>query len=188
MSILTTTGYGTNNFDGWNSFGRGVLFLLMFVGGCAGSTGGGMKVIRHILFLKIMRLEVEQAFHPNVVRPLRLGGRAIDDKDLRRNIMVYFGLILVIFVFSWMALVTIEPDNTWTLNGQPASNKLIDCASGVAATLNNIGPGLGIVGATNHYSYFSVPSKITFTWLMMVGRLEIFTILVLFSPRFWRTR
>ena len=188
VSILTTTGYGTNNFDGWNSFGRGVLFLLMFVGGCAGSTGGGMKVIRHILFLKIMRLEVEQAFHPNVVRPLRLGGRAIDDKDLRRNIMVYFGLILVIFVFSWMALVTIEPDNTWTLNGQPASNKLIDCASGVAATLNNIGPGLGIVGATENYAHFTFASKLLFTWLMMLGRLEIFVILVLFMPNFWRTR
>ena len=188
VSILTTTGYGTRDFDGWNSFGRGVLFLLMFVGGCAGSTGGGMKVIRHILFLKIMRLEVEQAFHPNVVRPLRLGGKAIDDKDLRRNIMVYFGLILVIFVFSWMALVTIEPDSTWTLNGQPASNKLIDSASGIAATLNNIGPGLGIVGATKNYAHFTFASKLLFTWLMMLGRLEIFVILVLFMPSFWRSR
>ena len=188
VSILTTTGYGTHDFDGWNSFGRGVLFLLMFVGGCAGSTGGGMKVIRHILFLKILRLEVEQAFHPNVVRPLRLGGKAIDDKDLRRNIMVYFGLILVIFVFSWMALVTIEPDSTWSRSGQPASNKLIDCASGVAATLNNIGPGLGIVGATENYAHFTFASKLLFTWLMMLGRLEIFVILVLFMPSFWRTR
>ena len=78
VAIITTTGFGTHDFDQWSSFGRGVLFLLMFVGGCAGSTGGGMKVIRHILFLKIMRLEIEQAFHPSVVRPLRFGGKPVD--------------------------------------------------------------------------------------------------------------
>jgi len=188
VSILTTTGYTTHDFDSWNSFGRGILFLIMFIGGCAGSTGGGLKVIRHVLFLKILGHETERSFHPNVVRPLRLGGQVIDDPDLRRNILVYFALILVIFVFSWMALVTIEPDATWTANGQPVGNKLIDSASGVAATLNNIGPGLGTVGAKENYSQFSAPSKLLFTWLMMIGRLEIFVILVLFLPGFWRVR
>lgn len=185
VSIVTTTGYGTHNFDAWNSFGRGVLFLLMFVGGCAGSTGGGMKVIRHILFLKIMRLEIEQAYHPTVVRPLRLGGNPVEFADLRKNIMVYFGLILVIFVFSWMFVVTVEPSATW---GSDIDHKLIDSATGVASTLNNIGPGLGTVGATENYSHFSPASKILFTWLMMIGRLEIFAILVLFVPSFWRNR
>ena len=126
VSIITTTGYGTHDFNEWNSFGRGILFLLMFVGGCAGSTGGGLKVIRHILFLKILRLEIEQSFHPNVVRPLRLAGKPVDDPELRKNILVYFGLILVIFVFSWMFLVTIEPDVTW---GGTKEHKLIDNGS-----------------------------------------------------------
>jgi len=185
VSIMTTTGYGTHDFDRWNSFGRGVLFLLMFVGGCAGSTGGGLKVIRHVLFLKILRLEIEQAFHPTVVRPLRLAGNTVDDPDLRKNILVYFSLILVIFVFSWMFVVTVEPDSTW---GASSEHKLIDSASGVAATLNNIGPGLGTVGATQNYGHFSAASKILFVWLMMVGRLEVFAILVLFMPSFWRPR
>lgn len=185
VSILTTTGYGTHDFDQWNSFGRGVLFLLMFVGGCAGSTAGGLKVIRHLLFLKILRLEVEHAYHPSVVRPLRLGGKPVEDPELRRNILVYFGLILVIFVFSWMFVVTVEPDVTWHTT---IEHKLIDSASGVAATLNNIGPGLGTVGATQNYGHFSPLTKLLFVWLMMIGRLEIFAIIVLFSASFWRAR
>lgn len=183
VSIITTTGYGTHDFDKWSSFGRGVLFLLMFVGGCAGSTGGGLKVIRHVLFLKIMRLEIEQAYHPRVVRPLKLGGKPVDDPDLRKNILVYFGLILVIFVFSWLFVITVEPDATW---GATSEHKLIDSATGVAATLNNIGPGLGTVGATQNYGHFSPLSKFLYVWLMMIGRLEIFSILVLFVPSFWR--
>ena len=188
VSIVTTTGFGTHDFDGWNSVGRGVLFLLMFVGGCAGSTGGGMKVIRHILFLKILRLEVEQAFHPTVVRPLRLGGQPIEAQELRKNILVYFGLILAIFVFSWMLLVIIEPDATWRKGTNSIDHKLIDSATGIASTLNNIGPGLGTIGATQNYAHFTPTAKILFTWLMMVGRLEIFAVLVLFVPSFWRDR
>jgi trk system potassium uptake protein TrkH len=183
VSIVTTTGFGTTDFDRWNSFGRGVLFLLMFVGGCAGSTGGGMKVIRHLLFVKILRIEVERSYHPSVVRSLRLGNQVIRDVELRKNILVYFGLILIIFVTSWIFLVAVEPDVTW---GMDIENKLIDSASGVAATLNNIGPGLGTVGATQNYTNFSPVSKVLFVWLMMIGRLEIYAILVLFSINFWR--
>ena len=184
VSIVTTTGFGTHDFDGWNSFGRATLFVLMFVGGCAGSTGGGMKVIRHVLLVKILRQEIELAAHPTVVRPLRLGNTAITDPSLRKNVLVYFSLIMIIFVLSWVFIVGFEPGNTW---GQTIEHKLIDCASGVAATLNNIGPGLGIVGATQQYTAFSPVSKTLFVWLMMLGRLELFSILVLFSPRFWRT-
>jgi len=221
VSVMTTTGYGTTaDFDAWNSVGRGILFLLMFVGGCAGSTGGGLKVIRHILFLKVLWLEIERAYHPSVVRPLRISGQPVEDPELRRNILVYFGLVLVIFVFSWMALVAMEPDETWrataAVNGQASEtamtsvsnlqgtenrdqakavesardrsieHKLIDSASGIAATLNNIGPGLGVVGAKQNYSLFSPAAKLLFTFLMMLGRLEIFVIIVLLVPGFWR--
>ncbi len=185
VSIMTTTGYGTHDFNGWNNFGRGLLFLLMFVGGCAGSTGGGLKVIRHVLFVKILRLEVEQAYHPSVVRPLRLGGQPVEDQELRKNILVYFGLVLMIVVVSWLMVITFEPDATWQAN---VEHKLIDSASAVAATLNNIGPGLGTIGATQNYAHFSWLSKLLFTVLMMLGRLELFPIIVLGSVNFWRSR
>jgi len=190
ISIMTTTGFSSDaNFDAWNNFGRGTLLLLMFVGGCAGSTGGGLKVIRHIMFLNIIRLELEKAYHPTVVRPLRLGGQPVEDQNLRKNILVYFGLILVIFIFSWMFLITTEPNETWIRGGTGAEHmdhKLIDCASSVAATLNNVGPGLGTVGPKYTYTHFTPQAKVLFIWLMMVGRLEIFAILVLFLPGFWR--
>jgi trk system potassium uptake protein TrkH len=185
VSIMTTTGYATDDFDIWNHFGRGVLFMLMFVGGCAGSTGGGLKVIRHVLFVKVLRLEIEQSYHPSVVRPLRLGGKPVEDPDLRKNILVYFCLILAIFSAGWMFVVMCEPDATWR---DASQHKLLDSASSVAATLNNIGPGLGTVGATRNYGHFSPWSKMLFLWLMMIGRLEIFSILVLFVPGFWRSR
>ena len=202
VSIITTTGYGTADFDQWNNFGRGVLLLLMFVGGCAGSTGGGMKVIRHILLAKVLRYEVERSHHPRVRRPLRIGGQSIDDPELPHGIVVYFAMILMIFVVAWLALVTFEPNTTWgyvsqtrDAAGQIATEteikdtldeKLLDCASAVAATLNNIGPGLGVVGATRNYSEFSQGAKALFTVLMMLGRVEVFCVLVMLSPRFWR--
>ncbi len=204
VSILTTTGYGTADFNGWNNFGRGILLLLMFVGGCAGSTGGGMKVIRHILFYKILRLEIEKAHRPRVVRLIRISGSSIDDPALPHSIIVYFAMILAIFVFSWLLLITFEPNESWSIQErtpmtasglaatQPvpqqlrANEELLDAASAVAATLNNIGPGLGVVGPTNTYAHFSQGAKLLFVWLMMLGRVEIFSVLVLFFPNFWR--
>ena len=188
VSIMTTTGFCTDDFNRWNSFGAGILLILMFIGACAGSTGGGMKVIRHILFVKILRLELEQAYHPSVVRPLRLGGHPVEDQELRRSILVYFGLIVLIFAASWLFTITVEPDATWTDHGHAPEHKLMDSATCVIATLNNIGPGLGVVGATKNYANFSGWSKLLFIWLMMLGRLELFVILVLFMPNFWRTR
>ncbi len=183
VSIVTTTGYGTSDYDAWNQFGRALLLLLMFVGGCAGSTGGGMKVIRHVMTGKILWIEIEKVFRPRVVRPLRIGNSEINEQDLKNGILVYLGAIVTLFVISWLVVVAIEPDRTW---GPDPSNKLIDSASSVAATLNNIGPGLGIVGPTRNYGNFSGVTKFLFVWLMMLGRLEVWPIVVLFSPRFWQ--
>lgn len=194
VSIITTTGYGTSDFNQWNNFARGGLLLLMFVGGCAGSTGGGMKVIRHVLFYKILRREIEISYHPRVVRLIRIGGTTAEDPAMLRGIMVYFCLILGIFVASWMLLVTFEPSSTWGYSENPTAHetqhtldeKLLDCASAVAATLNNIGPGLGVVGATQNYAGFSQGAKFLFVWLMLLGRVEVFSVLVLIFPTFWR--
>jgi trk system potassium uptake protein TrkH len=188
VSILTTTGFVTADFDQWHNFCRALLIALMFIGACAGSTGGGMKVIRHILFVKILGREIEHSFHPSVVRHIRLSGEAITDPELPRNILVYVALIALVFGVSWLLLISIEPDSTWQQADQLATNRLGDSAAAVAATLNNIGPGLGIVGPTQNYSTFSAPAKLLFTFLMMLGRLELFVILVLVIPSFWRTR
>ena len=183
VSIITTTGYGTSDFDTWNYFSKALLLVLMFVGGCAGSTGGGMKVIRHVLFVKILGMELEHSFHPKVVRLLRLGGKPVDDENLRHSILVYFSLILILFVVGFLFVVLVEPNGTWGVHDQ---NKMIDSASAVASTLNNIGPGLGTVGATQNYGHFGVVNKCLFVFLMMLGRLEIFPVLVLLIPKFWR--
>lgn len=186
VSIMTTTGFGTEDFLLWSEFGKGLLLLLMFVGGCAGSTAGGIKVIRFILFQKIIRLEIERAFRPNVVRPLRIMGAPVDNA-LRHDVIVYFSLILFLFVSSWMLLAAIEPDAQWNRQGRDTTaEKLLDCASAVAATLNNIGPGLGVLGPHSNYSGFSPQGKLLLTLLMLLGRLEVFAILVLFVPAFWR--
>ncbi len=204
VSILTTTGYGTANFDEWNAFGRGILLLLMFIGGCAGSTGGGIKVIRHILFYKILRLEIEKSHRPRVVRLIRIGGSTVDEPNLPHSIVVYFSMILALFVFGWLLLITFEPNTMWekaAISPEAAEmgpvyveatvinnleEKLLDSASAVAATLNNIGPGLGVVGAERNYAGFSQGAKLLFVWLMMLGRVEVFSVLVLFFPSFWR--
>jgi len=183
VSLITTTGYGTADFDQWNHLSRAILLVLMFVGGCAGSTGGGMKVIRHILFVKILSLEAESSFNPKTVRVLKFGGKPAEDQTLRHSILVYFSLMIFLFTASFLIVAIVEPDLTW---GDNSHHKLIDSASAVASTLNNIGPGLGIVGATQNYANFCFMTKALFVWLMMLGRLEILPILVLLHPRFWR--
>ncbi|MCA9184478.1 MAG: potassium transporter TrkG [Pirellulaceae bacterium] len=184
-SILTNTGFGTHDFDQWNEFGRGLLFLLMFVGGCAGSTSCSLKVIRHIILWKVLCREVENSYHPTVVRPIRIGSDRVGD-EIGNHVLFYFGLILFTFVVSWLSLILIEPDAAWTDAGLSLQEKLIDCASGVGATLNGVGPGLGTIGATKNYAHFQPASKLLLTFLMLLGRLEMIPVIVLFMPSFWR--
>ena len=186
-SVITNTGFGTHDFDRWNGLSKAVLLLLMYIGGCAGSTSCSVKVIRHILLAKIVGMEIEKAFHPSVVRHLRLGGKPVEDPDFRNDIPIYVAVILVISLLAWVALVAVEPDETWLAAGHSPRDKLIDCASAVAATINGVGPGLGIVGVMSNYAALQPMSKFIITWLMLLGRLEVFAILVLFVPRFWRS-
>jgi trk system potassium uptake protein TrkH len=185
-SILTNTGFATHDFDRWNQFGRGLLFLLMFVGGCAGSTSCSIKVIRHVILCKALTREVERSYRPNVVRPVRVGQDVIDPRVVR-HVFFYFGLIAFTFAVAWLLLVLFEPDTVWTDDGHALQEKYIDCASGVAATLNGVGPGLGTIGATKNYAHFQPESKIVLSALMLLGRLEMIPLVVLCMPRFWKT-
>ena len=168
---MTTTGFGTEDFARWPGFSRSVLLLLMFVGGCSGSTGGGIKVIRFLVLYRVLKLEAERAFRPNLVRPLRIAGNRVDD-SVGRDVLVYF------------CLIAVEPDTQW--QGETSAEKLTDCAGAIAATLNNIGPGLGVCGPHGNYSTFSDASKLLLTVLMLLGRLELFAIIVLLIPGFWK--
>jgi len=183
-SILTNTGFGTHDFDGWNEFGRGLLFVLMFIGGCAGSTSCSIKVIRYLILVRTLSLEVEQTYRPSVVRPLRLNGQSVDS-EVVRGVIIYFVMFLVIVAAAWLLLLVFEPDATWEgPHGNP-HEKLMDCASAVAATINGVGPGLGTIGTTQNYAHFQPTSKLLLSFLMLLGRLEILPIIVLLTPRFW---
>lgn len=185
VTVITTTGFGTEDFAQWPEVTRVMLLILMFVGGCSGSTGGGIKVIRFLVLWQVLRIESARAFQPNLVQPLRIAGRKIDP-SVGRDVLVYFALMGMIAAGSWVALMAIEPSIQW--QGETQSEKLIDCASSVAATLNNIGPGLGVCGPHGNYTHFSDTSKLVLTLLMLLGRLELFAIIVLFVPRFWKVQ
>jgi len=172
VSIITTTGYVSTDFEKWSMFSKIVLFILMFIGGCAGSTGGAMKNIRIILMLKIMKRELMQIVHPRAVYSVRLGKKAVDERTLS-EVLGFFFMYILIFITG---VLVISMDNLdWATT-----------ISSVAATLGNIGPGFGIVGAVGNYSSLSDLSKLTLSILMIVGRLEIYPILLISMPSFWK--
>ena len=169
-SIITTTGYSTANFDQWPTFSKLILFVLMFIGGCAGSTAGGIKHIRVVVLLKMIKREIVRIFHPRAVIPVKLGQRSLP-KETLDSICSFFILFMVIFVLG-MLLVSIDGFD------------LVTTSSAVAATLGNIGPGLAAVGPASTFSQFSDFSKFVLSGLMLLGRLELFTLVALFSSKF----
>lgn len=176
VAVQTTTGFCTADFDLWPFLPKFAMLCLMFVGGSAGSTGGGIKVIRCMMAFKILWAELERVFHPNVVRPVKIG-KAVIDTEMKLATMVYFVGIAVLTLLGMVALMLLE------------SGKDIDSITALTAsiaTLNNIGPGLAKVGATCNFGWFTAGSKCVMILLMALGRLEVMTIIVLFFPRFWR--
>lgn len=171
-SVMTTTGYTTADFDLWPSFSKGILLLLMFIGASAGSTAGGLKVIRVLIMFKLIRREISKIFHPRAVIPIKSNDRIVHN-DTVASISSFVSLYFIIFVVSTL-LVTLEGIN------------LESAASSVVATLSNIGPGLGFVGPTQNFAEFHNPTKVLFTFLMLLGRLELFTIIALLTPKNWR--
>lgn len=173
-SIMTTTGYATTDFNLWPSFSKVILVLLMFIGACAGSTGGGIKVVRILLSIKSVGKEMFKFIHPRNVRVLRLDKKKVED-ETTHNINIY--LLAYIMVFA-VSLLIISLDNF----------DMTTSFTSVAATLNNIGPGLNVVGPVGNFSSFSILSKCVFIFDMLTGRLELFPMLLLFAPATWRSR
>lgn len=171
-SIMTTTGFATANFDTWPQFSKTILLLLMFVGACAGSTGGGIKVSRIIILFKSIGKEIKIAAHPRHTHKIMMNGRLIEHETVR-SVNVFMVSYLVIFMIS---LLLISLDN----HGFSTN------FTSVAATINNIGPGFEGVGPAQNFSLFSPLSKVVLMLDMLVGRLEIFPMLLLFSPYTWK--
>jgi len=178
VSIQTTTGFCTADFNLWPFAAKAVLVMLMFVGACAGSTGGGIKVIRILIAFKVMAFELERAFRPHVVRPIKVGSVPITPELRQGTIAFVLGHILL-FGAGAGALLLLEPGGAIGMT---------TAATASVACLCNIGPGLAKVGAVENYGWLSGSSKAVLSILMALGRLEVFAILVLLHPRFWRSR
>lgn len=176
VSIQTTTGFCTAEFDHWPFVAKATLVILMFVGASAGSTGGGVKVIRCLIAAKILFAEIERVFRPNVVRPVRVGKQTVEHEQKLAAVSYLLG-IAVLFAVGTVLIKAMEDDHPIDL---------VTAATAAAATLNNIGPGLAEVSAVDNYVWFSTPAKVVMCLLMVIGRLEVFAIIVLFHPRFWR--
>ena len=172
VSIATTTGFVTTDYDVWPAFSKSVLLILMFIGGCAGSTGGAIKNIRILLLMKQAYREFRKLIHPQVVSPIRLGDKVVSE-NVMRNITGFFFLYIFIFVISSFIMTILGLD-------------IVSAMASVAATLGNVGPGLGLVGPAQTYAVIPPLGKIVLTLCMLLGRLEIYTVLILVVPEFWR--
>ena len=172
-SLMTTTGYTTTDYDLWPSFAKAILLLLMLVGACAGSTGGGLKCIRLLLLFKVLRRNIRQILNPRKVLVVRNNDKVVDEKVLA-NTNAYFAAYVIILVLCTMIL-SLDPQNFSLETNLSAS----------IATFNNIGPGMAAVGPTCNFAAYSVLSKLTMCVSMLAGRLEIFPILILFSRSTW---
>ncbi|NIQ37290.1 MAG: TrkH family potassium uptake protein [Proteobacteria bacterium] len=171
-SIMTTTGYTTADFEKWPSFAQYVLVLLMFVGGSAGSTGGGIKCMRILLLLKQGYRELFRLIHPHGIIPIRLGGKTVSE-EIMESVWGFFFLFMLIFVLASVAMSFLGLD-------------LISAFVSVAATINNIGPGLGVIGPMDNYRSIPFLGKWVLIFCMLIGRLELYTVILLLVPEFWR--
>ena len=173
-SIMTTTGFASVDFEQWPAFSKSILFLLMFIGACAGSTAGGLKVSRVLLLLKSIRRTIGKALHPRRVQIVSMDGKMVSE-ETSNTVNAYLAVYCVILLLSFM-LVSVD--------GYSIGTNI----SAVTACFNNIGPGFELVGATGNYGHYSWFSKLILSADMLLGRLEIFPLLVLFSPDTWSRR
>lgn len=171
-SIITTTGYATLDFDKWSTAAKVVIVSIMFIGACAGSTGGGIKVSRFAVAFKTIFKELGTYIYPKSVKKVKMDGKPVDHEVIR-GINVFFVTFLILFSLS-VLLISFE------------GKDLVTTFTSVAATINNIGPGLNIVGPTGNFSSFTIFSKLILIFDMLAGRLELFPMLLLFYPPTWK--
>ena len=171
-SIITTTGFSTVDFSLWPELSRYILVVLMLIGACAGSTGGGLKISRTLILFKALRNEMQRVVHPRSVKVMRIDGKAQSD-NLVHNVSMYLVAYVIVMIVSTLI---ISIDNFgFTTN-----------VTAVIACMNNIGPGLELVGPTGNFNSFSWVSKLVLSADMIIGRLEIFPVIALFSPSLWK--
>jgi len=174
ISIITTTGFITNDFDLWPTFSKIILLFLMIVGACAGSTGGGMKCSRILILIKSLRREIHRMSHPRLVRVITMDRKPVSEAVITNTLQFFVSYVFLAIVGS--LLVAIEGhDFTTTF-------------SSVLTCISNVGPGLSLVGATQNFGFFGGFSKIVLSVLMLAGRLELFPIIILFSRSTWRDK
>ena len=171
-SIISTTGFASTDFNLWPEFSKTILVLLMFIGACAGSTGGAIKCSRVLLLLRAIRREIRQIIHPRSVNVVKLDGRVVDEKDLRST-MIFFAAYMFI---TLAAILLVSVDN---FSFGTTFTAVVTC-------IGNVGPGLEMVGPMGNFSAFSGFSKIVLSMCMILGRLEIIPVLVLFSGTAWK--
>jgi len=172
VSIMTTTGFGTADYELWPVLCQYLLMFSMFIGGCAGSTGGGIKAARILLLFKHAQVQVFRLIHPRAVKLVKLGDRPVD-KEVMQSILGFFALYLGVFVTASFIMAGLGMD-------------LTSAGASVIATLSNIGPGLGTVGPVDNFAHVPAIGKIVLFFCMLLGRLELYTVLVLVFPSFWR--
>ena len=172
VSITTTTGYCTADSDTWPNVIRYLLVILMFFGGCAGSTGGGLKMIRVMVIIKSALREIKTIIHPLIISPIKIAGKSVEEKEIA-NIIGFVTLFLSCFVVFSICMSFLIDDFTTAITS-------------VVATMSNIGPGLSGIGATENYSWIPIPGKWILSLCMLLGRLEIYTVIIALSPVFWK--
>ncbi len=174
LAIVTTTGFVTADYTMWTPFLTVFFFGIMFLGGSAGSTAGGVKVMRHIIMIRNGMAEFKRSLHPNAILPVRFNGKAIS-KEIVFNVLGFFILYMLFFIIGALVFAFMEVD-------------FITAIGGAAATLGNIGPALGSLGPINNFDILPPAGKWWASFLMLIGRLELFTVLILLTPFFWRNR
>jgi trk system potassium uptake protein len=174
LTILTTTGYASADFQSWSNEAKAVLFLLMFIGGSAGSAAGGPKIVRLVLIARYVFAELKRTLHPHAILPVKLGGRVVSD-EVMRAVLTFFLLYLTLFAgFFLVVMATARVD-------------LVTGLTATIATLGNIGPGLNMVGPMESYAHLPSITKVTLTAAMWIGRLEVITVLAILRPEVWTT-
>ncbi len=174
-TIISTTGYATSDFNSWPSFSKGILLILSFIGACAGSTAGGLKISRLIILVKLVSKEIRQMVHPRAVATIKFEGKEVSS-NTQKSVATYFAVYIMCMASIFLLLALLEPFDFESL------------FTAVVACFNNVGPGFGIVGPTGSYAGFCDASKIILSIAMLLGRLEIFPILIAFIPSTWKKR